>query len=63
MKLVVFIIILGLIAIIPNGIWISIGVFLIWFLYRLKNFDGIQIEIVKQKNQDEYDDKILDQMK
>jgi len=63
MKLVVFIIILGLIAVIPNGIWISAGIFLVWLLNKLKNIDGIQIEIVKQKKQNEYDDKILEGMR
>ena len=60
MRIIVLIIILGLIAIIPNGIWISTGVFLIWLVYKLKNLDGIQIEIV-QKNQ--YDPEILEKMK
>jgi len=63
MKLVVFIIILGLIAVIPNGIWISAGIFSVWLLYKLKNIDGVQIEIVKQKKQNEYDDEILEGMR
>lgn len=63
MRLLVLIIILGLIAIIPNGAWISVGVFLIWLFYKLKNLQGIQIEIVKQKKQNEYDSEILEEMK
>ena len=60
MRIVFFAIILGVIAIIPLGLWISIGIFSIWLLYKLKNLDGIQVEII-QKNQ--YDPKILEQMK
>ena len=63
MKFFVFIIILGLIAVIPNGIWISTGVFLVWILYKLKNLEEIQIEIVKQRKQKEYDTEILEEMK
>ena len=63
MRLIFFIIILGLIAVIPNGIWVSIGIFLIWILYKIKNLEGIQIEIIKQKKQNEYDDEILEEMK
>lgn len=63
MRLVVFIIILGLIAVIPNGIWISIGIFLIWLLYKLRDLEGIQIEIVEQKKQDEFDPEILEEMR
>ncbi len=60
MRLVFFAIILGIIAVIPFGIWISMGIFSIWLLYKLKNLDSIQIEVV-QKNQ--YDPEILEQMK
>lgn len=63
MRLIIFIIILGLIAIIPNGIWISIGIFLIWILYKIKNLMGIHLEIVNQKKQNEYDDEILEELK
>ncbi len=63
MRLLVFIIILGLIAIIPNGIWISGATFLIWLFYKLKNLKGIQIEIVNHKKQNEYDNEILEEMK
>ena len=63
MRLVVFIIIFGLIAIIPNGIWISVGIFLVWLFYKLRNIEGMQIEIVKQKKQKEYDAEILEGMK
>ena len=60
MRIIVLIIILGLISIIPNGIWISAGVFLIWLVFKLKNLNGISIEIVK-KNQ--FDPEILEEMK
>lgn len=63
MRLFVLIIILGLIAIIPNGIWISAGVFLIWLFYKLKDLQGIQIEIIAQRKQNEYDSEILEEMK
>ena len=63
MRLSVLIIILGVIAIIPNGIWISAGVFLIWLFYKLKDLQGIQIEIINQKKQNEYDSEILEEMK
>lgn len=60
MKLVFFAIILGVISVIPFGIWISVGIFSVWLLYKLKNLDGIQIEVI-QKNQ--YDPEILEAMK
>ena len=60
MRIVFFIIILGIIAVIPFGIWVSAGIFSLWLLYKLKNLDGIQVEII-QKNQ--YDPEILEQMK
>jgi len=60
MRIIILGIILGIIAVVPFGIWISIGVFSIWLLYKLKNFDGIQVEII-QKNQ--YDPETLEQMK
>lgn len=60
MRLVVFAIILGVISVIPFGIWISAGIFSVWLLYKLKNLDGIQIEVIK-KNQ--YDPEILEEMK
>ena len=60
MRIVFFAIILGVIAIIPLGIWISIGIFSVWLLYKLKNLDGIQIKVF-QKNQ--YDPEILEEMK
>ena len=60
MRIVFFAIILGIIAVIPLGIWISMGIFSIWLLYKLKNRDDIQIEVI-QKNQ--YDLKTLEQMK
>ena len=59
MRILFFAIILGIIAIIPLGIWVSVGIFSIWLLYKL-NLDDIQIKII-QKNQ--YDDEILEQMK
>ena len=63
MRLLVLIIILGLIAIIPNGVWISVGVFIIWLFYKLKDLQVIQIEIIQQKKQNEYDSEILEEMK
>jgi len=63
MRLVFFVIILGVISIIPFGIWVSAGIFSVWLLYKLKNLEGIQIEIVKQKKQNEYDAEILEEMK
>lgn len=63
MRLVFFAIILGVISIIPNGIWVSLGIFLILAFYKLQNLNGIQVEIVKQKKQDEYDSEILEEMK
>lgn len=63
MRLIFFIIILSLVAIIPYGIWISIGIFFVWLLYKLRNLKGIQIEIVSQRKQNEYDAEILEEMK
>jgi len=60
MRIVFLGIILGVIAVFPLGIWISLGIFFIWLFYQLKNLDGIQIEII-QKNQ--YDPEILEEMK
>jgi len=60
MRIVTFGIILGIISVIPFGIWVSIGIFSIWLLYKLKKLDDIQIEIIK-KNQ--YDPEILEEMK
>jgi hypothetical protein len=60
MRLLFFVIILGLIAVIPFGVWISMGIFSIWLFNKLKNLDSIQVEII-QKNQ--YDPEILEQMK
>ena len=60
MRIVFFVIILGVIAIIPFGIWISMGIFSIWLFNKLKNLDDIQIEVI-QKNQ--YDPEILEEMK
>jgi len=60
MRIVFLGIILGVIAVIPFGIWISMGIFSVWLFYKLKNLDGIQIEII-QKNQ--YDPETLEQMK
>ena len=60
MRIVFLAIILGVIAVIPFGIWLSMGIFSVWLFYKLKNLDGIQIEII-QKNQ--YDPEILEQMK
>ena len=60
MRIVFFVIILGVIAVIPFGIWISMGIFSVWLFYKLKNLDGIQIEVI-QKNQ--YDPEILEEMK
>jgi len=60
MRIVFLGIILGVIATIPFGIWISLGIFFVWLFYQLKNLDGIQIEVV-QKNQ--YDPEILEEMK
>jgi len=60
MRIVFFVIILGVITAIPFGIWVSIGIFSIWLLYKLKNFDGIQIEIIQK---DHYDPETLEQMK
>ena len=60
MRLVFFVMILGVIAVIPLGIWLAIGILSIWLLYKLKNLDGIQNEVI-QKNQ--YDPEILKEMK
>lgn len=60
MRIVFLGIILGVISVIPFGIWISLGIFSVWLFYKLKNLDGIQIEVV-QKNQ--YDPEILEKMK
>ena len=60
MRLVFFAIILGLIAVIPFGVWVSMGLFSVWLFYKLKNLDGIQIDVI-QKNQ--YDPEILEEMK
>ena len=60
MRIVFLGIILGVIVVIPFGIWISIGIFSVWLFYKLKNLDGIQIKII-QKNQ--YDPETLEQMK
>ena len=60
MRIVFFVIILGVIAVIPLGIWISMWIFSVWLLHKLKNLDSIQIKVI-QKNQ--YDDKILEEMK
>ena len=60
MRIVFLGIILGVIAVIPLGIWVSLGIFSIWLFYQLKNLDGIQFEVV-QKNQ--YDPEILEEMK
>jgi len=63
MRIVFFGIILGIITIIPFGIWISGGIFLVWLFYKIKNLKGIQIEIVNHKKQNEFDDEILEEMK
>lgn len=60
MRLVFFAMILGVIAVIPLGIWLAIGILSLWLLYKLKNLDGIQNEVI-QKNQ--YDPEILKEMK
>jgi len=59
-RLLFFVIILGLIAVIPFGVWVSIGIFSIWLFNKLKSLDGVQVKII-QKNQ--YDPDILEQMK
>lgn len=60
MRIVFLGIILGIIAAFPFGIWISLGIFSVWLFYKLKNLDGIQIEVI-QKNQ--FDPEILEEMK
>ena len=60
MRIVFLVIVLGVITVIPFGIWISLGIFSIWLFFKLKNLDDIQIEII-QKNQ--YDPEILEEMK
>ncbi len=60
MRIVFFAIILGVIAVIPFGIWVSMGIFSVWLLYKLKNLDGVEIEVI-QKNQ--YNPGILEEMK
>jgi len=60
MKIIILGVILGIIAIIPFGIWVSIGIFSVWLFYKLKNLDGIQIEIIQKK---QYDPEILEEMK
>ncbi|MBL7002159.1 MAG: hypothetical protein ISR80_05325 [Nitrosopumilus sp.] len=60
MRIVILGIILGIIAVIPFGVWVSMGIFSIWLLYKLSNLDDTQIEVI-QKNQ--YDPEILEQMK
>lgn len=60
MRIVFLGIILGVIAVIPFGIWVSLGIFSVWLFYKLKNLDEIQIEVI-QKNQ--YDPKTLEEMK
>ena len=60
MRIVFLGIILGVIAIIPFGVWISMGIFSVWLFYKLKNLDDIHVEII-QKNQ--YDPETLEQMK
>ena len=63
MRLIFFIIILTLIAVIPNGIWVSIGIFLIYGFFKIKNLKVIQIETIHHRKQNEYDDEILEEMK
>ena len=63
MNIVLFIVILCLIAVIPNGIWVSIVIFAFWFLHKMMNFQVIRIEIIKEKNQNEFDSKTLEEMK
>ena len=63
MRLIFFIIILTLIAVIPNGIWVSIGIFLIYGFFKIKNLKVIQIEMIHHRKQNEYDDEILEEMK
>jgi len=60
MKIIILGVILGIIAVIPLGIWISLGIFSVWLLYKLKNLDGIQIKIIQKK---QYDPEILEKMK
>lgn len=60
MRIVFLGIILGVIAVIPFGIWVSLGIFSIWLFYQLKNLDSIQIEVI-QKNQ--YNSEVLEEMK
>ena len=60
MRIVILGIILGIITVIPFGVWVYLGIFSIWLFYKLKSLECIKFEIV-QKNQ--YDDEILDEMK
>jgi len=62
MKLVYFVIILGVISIIPSGIFISGGIFIILLFYKIKDLKIVKVEI-NQKRQKDYDDKILEEMK
>jgi len=60
MRLVFFAIILGVILVIPFGIWIFLGILSIWLFYKLKNQYGIKIEIIQKK---QYDSETLKEMR
>jgi len=60
MRLVFFAIILGVILVIPYGIWIFVGILSIWLFYKLKNQYGIKIDIIQKK---QYDSETLEEMK
>lgn len=50
-------IILGLIAVIPFGVWVSIGLFSIWLYSKYQNVD------LEHTEKYQFDPKILDEMR
>ena len=60
MRLVFLGIILGVILVIPYGIWIFLGILCLLLLYKLKNLESIQIKIIQKK---QYDSETLEEMK
>ena len=60
MRLVFLGIILGVILVIPYGIWIFLGILCLLLLYKLKNLESIQIKIIQKK---QYDSETLEEIK
>lgn len=60
MRIIFFAIILGLIAMIPFGVWVSIGLFSIWLYSKSQSIEDVDSDFI-QKHQ--FDFKILEEMK